>query len=190
MNSPSSPAAAAAPFVIRDAQPSDFDAIQDIYRHHVLHGLATFEEVPPDAAELRTRHDNIVGQGLPYLVAVRDGQVLGYAYASAYRPRPAYRYTVEDSIYLAHDAGRQGLGAALLAALIQRCEQGPWRQMIAVIGNSENQGSIAVHTRLGFTLTGIQPNTGYKLGRWVDTVLMQRALGPGGSTPPGNPTAS
>lgn len=189
MNSPSSPAATAAPFVIRDAQPSDFDAIQSIYCHHVLHGLATFEEIPPDAAELRTRHDNIVRQGLPYLVAVRDGQVLGYAYASAYRPRPAYRYTVEDSIYLAHDAGRQGLGAALLTALIQRCEQGPWRQMIAVIGNSENQGSIAVHAKLGFTLTGIQPNTGYKLGRWVDTVLMQRALGPGGNTPPGNPAA-
>ncbi|MEI2416411.1 N-acetyltransferase family protein [Orrella sp. JC864] len=178
----------AAALRIRDAHTEDFPAIQAIYAHHVLHGLATFEEVPPSVDEMRARHAGILALGLPYLVAERAGRLLGYCYASSFRPRPAYRHTVENSVYLAHDAAGQGVGTALLAQLIERCEQGPWRQMIAVIGNSANLGSIGLHRKLGFEMIGTLPGTGYKLGRWVDTVLMQRALGPGRRThPDGSP---
>ncbi len=189
MNPVSAPAAAPVAPAVRDARDEDFAAIRDIYAHHVLHGLATFEETPPDVDEMLARHAAILAQGLPYLVAEHAGRIAGYAYASAFRPRPAYRHTVENSIYLDPRSDRQGLGTLLLRALIERCEQGPWRQMVAVIGNSENLGSIAVHRKLGFEMIGVLPATGYKLGRWVDTVLMQRPLGAGATThPDGNPT--
>ncbi len=122
-------------------------AIQAIYAHHVLHGLATFEEIPPSTQELATRRAAVLALGLPYLTAERDGKVTGYCYATAYRPRSAYRFTIEDSIYVAPDAARQGTGSTLLRELIIRCERGPWRQMLAVIGNSANEGSIALHRR-------------------------------------------
>lgn len=170
--------------IVRDAREGDVAAIQAIYAHHVLHGLATFEEVPPSIEELRGRLARAVAQGLPYLVAELGGRVVGYCYATSYRPRPAYRYTIEDSIYIADGLGGRGIGAALLGALITRCEAGPWRQMIAIIGGSGNAASIALHRRLGFQRIGTLPAVGFKLGRWVDSVVMQRALGPGADTPP------
>jgi phosphinothricin acetyltransferase len=163
--------------VIRDATAGDFDAIARIYSHYVLHALATFEEAPPSADEMRARHAAIVAAGLPYLVAELDGEITGYAYASAYRARSAYRHTIEDSVYVADGFGGRGIGLALLSTLIARCEQGPWRQMVAVIGSSGNTGSIALHARLGFEHVGVLRNVGFKLGGWVDSVLMQRPLG-------------
>jgi L-amino acid N-acyltransferase YncA len=163
--------------LIRDASPDDFDAIARIYAHYVLHALATFEEAPPAVDEMRARHAAIIGAGMPYLVAELDGAVAGYAYASVYRARSAYRHTIEDSVYIADGFGGRGIGQLLLGALIERCERGPWRQMIAVIGNSGNAGSIALHARMGFEHVGVLRRVGFKHGRWVDTVLMQRALG-------------
>lgn len=171
--------------LVRDAQAADMAAVQAIYAHHVLYGLATFEEVPPRVEEMQTRRATVLAAGLPYIVAEIGGQILGYAYATAYRPRPAYRHTIEDSVYVAKGQGGRGIGAALLSTLIARCEAGPWRQMVAVIGNSGNAGSIALHRRLGFHEVGTLTAVGFKLGRWVDTVLMQRALGPGDGTPSG-----
>jgi L-amino acid N-acyltransferase YncA len=159
-------------------------AIESIYAHHVLHGLATFEEIPPASAELLARRAQIISAGLPYLVAEAHGRVLGYAYATSYRARPAYRYTIEDSIYVADGFRGRGIGGVLLQALVARCEAGPWRQMLAVIGNSDNAASIALHRRLGFESVGTLKSVGFKLGRWVDTVLMQRTLGGGDATPP------
>jgi L-amino acid N-acyltransferase YncA len=164
------------PTLIRDAVPTDFDAITRIYSHYVLHALATFEETPPSIDEMRARHAAITGAGLPYVVAEIDGDVAGYAYASAYRARSAYRHTIEDSVYVADGFGGRGIGLALLTTLIDRCERGPWRQMVAVIGNSGNAGSIALHARLGFEHVGVLRRVGFKHGQWVDTVLMQRAL--------------
>ena len=164
---------------VRDATEADMPAIQAIYAHHVLHGLATFEEVPPSVAVMTERRASVLRAGLPYLAAQFDGQVVGYAYATAYRPRPAYRHTIEDSIYVANGLGGRGVGVALLQALIARCERGPWRQMLAVIGHSGNTASIALHRRCGFEPIGTLHAVGFKLGRWVDTVLMQRALGDG-----------
>ncbi len=175
--------------LIRDAAEADMAAVQRIYAHHVLKGLATFEEEPPSADELLSRRAAILALGLPYLAAELDGAVGGYAYASAYRARPAYRHTIEDSVYLADGLGGRGIGRALLAALIGRCEAGPWRQMIAVIGDSGNVASVAVHRSLGFAHVGTLPSVGFKLGRWVDTVLMQRALGQGDRTLPLAPAA-
>jgi L-amino acid N-acyltransferase YncA len=171
--------------MVRDAVDADMAAIQAIYAHHVLHGLATFEEVPPSLPEMTERRATVVKAGLPYLAAELDGQVVGYAYATAYRPRPAYRHTIEDSIYVADGLGGRGIGSALLRQLVARCERGPWRQMLAVIGDSANEGSIALHRALGFQPIGTLHAVGFKLGRWVDTVLMQRALGDGDrSLPP------
>jgi L-amino acid N-acyltransferase YncA len=184
MTSDDTPTLGTSPILVRDAAAADMPAIQTIYAHHVLHGLATFEEVPPSAAELAERRSSVLKAGLPYLAAEIDGEVIGYAYATAYRPRPAYRFTVEDSIYIAHGLGGRGIGGALLQALIERCERGPWRQMLAVIGNSGNAGSIALHRRLGFQPIGTLHAVGFKLGRWVDTVLMQRALGDGDRSAP------
>jgi L-amino acid N-acyltransferase YncA len=161
---------------IRDAAPADFDVIARIYGVYVLHALATFEETPPDADEMRARHATITAAGLPYLVAELDGSVVGYCYATAYRPRSAYRHTIEDSVYIADGLHGRGIGLALLNALIERCEAGPWRQMIAVIGNSANLASIALHERVGFAHVGVLREVGFKHGQWVDTVLMQRAL--------------
>jgi phosphinothricin acetyltransferase len=169
---------------ICDAAETDLPAIQAIYAHHVLHGVASFEEVPPQVAELAARRAAVLAQGLPYLVAEIGGRVVGYAYAGAYRPRPAYRHTIEDSVYVADGMAGRGIGRALLAALIRRCEAGPWRQMVAVIGDSGNAGSIALHEALGFRRAGVLQSAGFKFGRWVDSVLMQRALGPGDTTLP------
>ena len=170
--------------LVRDTADADMPAIQAIYARHVLHGLASFEEAPPTTEDLRSRRDRVVRLGLPYLTAEWDGRVVGYGYAAGYRPRPAYRDTVEDSLYVADGMHGRGVGRALLAALIARCEGGPWRQMVAVIGDSGNAGSIALHRRLGFREVGTLHAVGFKLGRWVDTVLMQRPLGPGQEAPP------
>lgn len=170
--------------VIRDAQEADMVAVQAIYAHHVLHGLATFEEVPPSVDELIGRRAAVLDSGLPYLVAELDGAVVGYCYAATYRPRPAYRYALEDSVYIAHGRDGRGIGTALLGELIVRCERGPWRQMTAVIGNSGNAGSIALHRRMGFRHIGTFEAVGFKLGQWVDTVMMQRALSEGDRSKP------
>lgn len=172
---------------VRNATIDDVPAIGAIYAHEVLHGLATFEESPPSNAELASRQDGIRALGLPYLAACLDGEVVGYSYATTYRPRPAYRNTIEDSVYVAKTMHGRGIGAALLAELVARCECGSWRQMIAVIGDSANAGSIALHRKLGFRHVGTLDAVGFKLGRWVDTVLMQRALGPGRDLLPDDP---
>jgi phosphinothricin acetyltransferase len=169
---------------VRDATEQDMAAIQAIYAREVLHGLATFEEVPPTVDAMLTRRASVLDLGLPYLAAEVAGEVVGYSYATEYRPRPAYRYTVEDSVYVAASMQGRGIGRALLAALIARCEAGPWRQMVAIIGNSGNAGSIALHRQQGFRLVGTFEAVGFKLGRWVDTVLMQHPLGPGSATLP------
>ncbi len=170
---------------IRDARENDLPEIATIYAHYVLNGVASFEEVPPSIDEIGRRRANVLALDLPYLVAVRAGRVVGYCYATAYRPRPAYRHTIEDSVYVAAGLGGQGIGLALLEELIARCAAGPWRQMIAVIGDSANAGSIGLHRRLGFRPVGVFQSAGFKFGRWVDSVLMQRALGAGDSTIPG-----
>ena len=169
---------------IRDATENDLAAIQAIYAHHVNHGLASFEEVPPDIAEITRRRDVARDQNLPYLVAEKDGAVNGFAYASLFRGRPAYRYTVEDSVYIAPDALGAGIGSALLSALIEQCTERGFRQMMAVIGDSDNQASIGLHAKYGFVQTGLMPSVGFKFGRWVDSVSMQRPLGPGDTTLP------
>ena len=161
---------------VRDAEARDIAAIQAIYASHVLGGLASFEEVPPEAGEIGARMQGVRALGLPYLVAERDGEVVGYAYASLYRARSGYRYTLEDSVYVREAFGRRGIGEALLRALIARCSQGKWRQMIAVIGDSANAASIGLHRKLGFRHAGTLEAVGFKLGRWVDSVFMQRAL--------------
>lgn len=170
--------------VIRDATDADMDAIQAIYAAHVLRALGTFEETPPSAAEMGERRASVLKLGLPYLAAERNGTVLGYCYATTYRARPAYRHTIENSVYVAEGLAGSGIGTALLLELVARCERGPWRQMIAVIGDSANAGSIALHRRAGFQLVGTHRAVGFKLGRWVDTVLMQRTLGAGDTMPP------
>lgn len=179
-------AAAAAPaeLAVRPADAADMEAVQAIYAHHVLHGVATFELQPPSVDEMRARRAAVLGAGLPYLVADSGGRIVGYCYATAYRPRPAYRHTLEDSVYVADGCGGRGIGSALLGALVAHCEAGPWRQMIAVIGDSGNAGSIALHRRFGFEPAGTLHCVGFKLGRWVDTVLMQRALGEGAASLP------
>ncbi|MAN78956.1 MAG: GNAT family N-acetyltransferase [Rhodospirillaceae bacterium] len=169
---------------IRDATEADMAAIRDIYAHHVATGGGSFEYDPPDVAEMIRRRAAVVDAGYPYVVADDGGRILGYAYAGAYRPRRAYRYTVEDSVYVAQDAHRRGVGQKLLAELIRRCTADGYRQMVAVIGDSENRGSISLHRKMGFREVGILRNVGFKFGRWLDSVSMQLALGPGGDTPP------
>jgi len=185
--SPPSPGSnsAVASAVIRDAAPADIPAILNIYRREVLHGLATFEEQPPSQDEMLSRRDAVLALGLPYLAAERNGRIVGYCYAGAYRPRPAYRHTVENSVYVAEDMQGAGIGRALLSHLIARCEAGPWRQMVAVIGNRDNAASIALHASFGFRHVGTLEAVGFKFGRWVDTVLMQRALADGSVSLPG-----
>jgi phosphinothricin acetyltransferase len=169
---------------IRAATADDMAAVQAIYRHHVLHGLGTFETEPPDLNEMKRRHAQIAADGFPYLVAEDGTRVLGYAYANHFRARAAYRNTVEDSIYVAADAAGRGVGKALLSALIDDCTEAGLRQMLAVIGDSDNAGSIGVHRACGFEHTGVMKAVGHKFDRWVDVVIMQRALGAGASTPP------
>lgn len=170
--------------VIRSARDADLPAITRIYAHHVRHGLATFETEPPTEDEMTRRHSELVSKGFPYLVAVRDHEVLGYAYVGPYRARPAYRFVVENSIYLDPAFAGKGVGRALLDALIRAAESRGFRQMIAIIGDSANHASIKVHERCGFTLVGTFRAVGFKHGRWVDTVLMQRPLGAGDKTLP------
>ncbi len=172
------------PPTIRPATPADLPQIQAIYAHHVVHGLASFEEVPPDVEEMRRRFATLTEAGFPYLVAEVEGRVLGYSYCGPYRPRPAYRFSVENSVYLAPEAGRRGIGRRLLETLIERATALGKRQMVAVIGDSANHASIGLHTALGFRIVGKVEGAGFKHGRWVDSVLMQRPLGPGASTPP------
>lgn len=164
---------------VRDADTGDLAAVQAIYAHHVRHGLASFEEIPPDLSEMERRFRVLADQGLPYLVAELEGKVRGYAYAGRYRTRPAYRYSLEDTVYVEPGYEGRGLGSALLCALIARCEGLGYRRMVAVIGDSANHASIHLHERLGFRPCGVIPSVGFKFGRWVDSVLMERPLGPG-----------
>jgi L-amino acid N-acyltransferase YncA len=169
---------------IRPCEEKDVAAITAIYHHHVLHGAASFEIEPPDTAEIARRRRVVLDGGYPYLVAEQGGRVVGYAYASAYRPRPAYRNTVENSVYVEPGRERQSIGRGLLQALLEACERCGFRQVVAVIGDSGNQPSIGLHRHLGFRMVGILQSAGFKFGRWIDIVLMQRALGPGDGTPP------
>lgn len=170
--------------LLRPSTAADLPAITAIYAHAVMHGTGTFELEAPDEAEMARRRDDVLAKGLPWLVAEESGRVLGYAYANHFRPRRAYRFCLEDSIYLAEDARGRGVGTLLLAELVARCEAAGARQMLAVIGDSANLGSIGVHRALGFQHTGILKASGWKFGRWLDVVLMQRALGTGADTPP------
>jgi L-amino acid N-acyltransferase YncA len=172
------------PVLIRDSVEADLPAVHAIYAHHVRTGLASFEEKLPSVAEMRKRRSDVLERGLPYLVAEVEGVVRGYSYATPYRTRSAYRFTIENSVYVASEMGKRGIGGALLKGLISRCEAGPWRQMIAIIGDSGNTASIALHESLGFRMVGILRGIGFKHGRWVDTVLMQRELGSGSKSLP------
>jgi len=173
-----------APVLVRPSRKDDIPAIARIYAHHVLNGLASFEEVPPDEMELAARRAKVLAHGLPHLVAERQEEVVGYSYAALYHARSGYRFTLEDSVYVDAQHVGQGIGRALLSRLIALCEEGPWRQMIAVIGDSANRGSIALHESQGFRPIGTLACVGFKFGRWVDSVLMQRDLGEGGKTLP------
>jgi L-amino acid N-acyltransferase YncA len=167
---------------IRPATEADLPVVTAIYDQAVRFGTATFELEPPDLAEMTRRFRALIDGGFPYFVATLDGRVVGYAYAGAYRPRPAYRFTVENSVYLEPATHRRGIGLQLLQRLITECEARGFRQMIAVIGDSANAGSIGVHTSAGFSMIGTHPNVGFKFGRWLDTVMMQLALGEGAAT--------
>jgi phosphinothricin acetyltransferase len=169
---------------IRPTTAADLPSITAIYQHAVLHGTATFELIPPDLAEMTRRFAVLMEGGFPYFTAALDGRVVGYAYAGAYRPRPAYRFTVENSVYLDPAIHRRGIGLQLMVRLIAESEARGYRQMIAVIGDSANAGSIGVHRKCGFDMIGTHPNVGFKFGRWLDTVMMQLALGEGGRTVP------
>jgi phosphinothricin acetyltransferase len=172
------------PFHIRDAALADVPAITAIYRPEVEHGLASWEEVPPDEAEIAARMEKMFGLGLPYLVAESDGVVLGYSYAGPFHPRSAYRYTLEDTIYLHPQARGRGLGTILLGALLDRCEAVGCRQMMSLIHWTENSASVALHEKLGFRTIGHAHGVGYKFGRWLDLIEMQKPLGGGNTTPP------
>jgi phosphinothricin acetyltransferase len=170
--------------IIRAATDADAAALAAIYGHHVLHGFGTFEEVPPDAEEMARRRTALAERGLPYLVAEDGGRVLGFAYAGLFRPRAAYRYTVEDSVYIAPDAVGQGVGRAVLGAVLAACEAMGLRQVVAVIGDSGNAASIGLHRSLGFEDAGVVRSVGFKHGRWVDIVTMQKALNGGDGRAP------
>jgi phosphinothricin acetyltransferase len=170
--------------VIRACEPGDMQAVTAIYDHHVLHSPATFELEPPGLDEMLRRRRALVDNDYPYLVAGRDGDILGYAYAGPYRSRPAYRATVENSIYIRPGLERRGIGRTLLSALIGECERRDFRQIIAVIGDSANVASIKLHEDAGFRLVGTLQSVGFKFGRWLDSVLMQRAVGAGDRVPP------
>lgn len=172
--------------LIRPAFAGDCAAITAIYGHAVIHGTASWELEPPDLAEMLRRREAILAGGYPYLVAERAGAVLGYAYASAYRPRPAYRTTVEDSVYISSDAQRQGVGTALLSALITDCTARGFRQMIGIVGDGHGgaAGSLRLHEAFGFALVGIARNVGWKHGRWLDQMILQKPLGEADLAPP------
>jgi phosphinothricin acetyltransferase len=170
--------------IVRPVCQVDLPAVHAIYTHNVQHGTASWELSPPDTSEMLRRMQAVLDQGYPYFVAELDGRVVGYSYASSYRPRPGYRFTVENSVYVDMSLQRRGIGRLLLSTLIAACEAQGFRQMIAVIGDSQNTGSIALHRALGFVHIGTMPNIGFKFGRWLDSVLMQRRLGEGAMTLP------
>ena len=172
------------PFTIRASRDADIDAISAIYAHHVLHGTGTFETEPPSAADMAARRADVLAKNLPYLVAERDGVILGFAYCNWFKPRPAYRFSAEDSIYIADAARGQGVGAQLLAALEQAAEAVGVRKLIAVIGDSANVGSVGVHRKQGFSHVGVIKDCGWKFGEWRDIVLMEKVIGAGSTTRP------
>ncbi|MDB5750600.1 MAG: hypothetical protein JWP65_1021 [Ramlibacter sp.] len=169
---------------LRPSCDQDIPAITAIYGHHVLHGTGTFETTPPTEADMAARRADVLARGLPHLAAEREGRVLGFAYCQWFKPRPAYRYSAEDSIYLHPDATGQGVGGKLLAALMHQAEAAGVRKLIAVIGDSANAGSIGAHRAAGFRQVGVIKSCGWKFGRWLDIVMMDRALGEGDSTAP------
>lgn len=170
---------------VRASQPLDLPAITAIYRYHVLHGTGTFETDPPSLAEMSQRREGVLEKNLPWLVAeAEDGTILGYAYANWFKPRPAYRFSAEDSIYVAEEARGQGVGRMLLQALCHECESAGVRKLIAVIGDSANAGSVGVHRAAGFTSVGTLSNVGWKFNRWLDVVMMEKPLGEAASTAP------
>lgn len=162
--------------IIRPATNADAAAMAELYAHHVLNGFGTFEEAPPTAEDFVSRMGDVAARGLPWLVAEEDGRLVGYAYAGAFRTRAAYRHTAETSIYVAHDAVGRGVGRALLGAVVDACRGAGVRQLLAVIGGSENAASIAVHASFGFAHVGVLREVGFKAGRWVDVVMMQKSL--------------
>jgi L-amino acid N-acyltransferase YncA len=168
----------------RPARAEDLPAIHSIYAHHVLHGLASFEEAPPSIEEIERRYRDVTRRGLPYLAAELGGVLAGYGYCAPYRERSAYRYSLEDSVYVRPDMVGRGVGKALLNELVRRCEDLGYRQLIAVIGDSANVASIGLHAACGFLRVGTLRSVGFKFGRWVDSVIMQRPLGRGDATPP------
>jgi L-amino acid N-acyltransferase YncA len=170
--------------IIRPSQPNDMPAITAIYKHHVLHGTGTFEIDPPSLEDMTARREDVLSKGLPYLVLENENQVVGFAYCNWFKPRPAYRFSAEDSIYLAADTAGKGWGRMLLAELCQAAEKAGIRKLIAVIGDSGNAGSIGVHTSLGFQHVGIVSGCGWKFERWLDIVMMEKALGLGQAHPP------
>ena len=170
--------------LIRPSRDSDMAALTAVYAHHVLHGTGTFETEPPGVPEMSARRADVLSKGLPYLVAELDGELAGFAYGNWFKPRPAYRYSVEDSIYLAPGLQRQGLGRALLAELLARFEAAGIRKVMAIVGDSANVGSVGLHLALGFVQVGVIESCGWKLGAWRDIVLLQKTLGEGSATPP------
>ena len=177
------------PLLVRPSTPADLKAIHAIYAHAVQHGTGTFEIEVPTVEEMARRRDDLLSKGMPWLVAEQGDRVIGYAYAGPFRPRPAYRFSVEDSIYLDPDAQGRGVGRLLLAELLARCQSAGARQMLAVIGDSANLGSTGVHAALGFERCGLLRAVGWKFGRWLDVVLMQRPLGAADSSAPQDATA-
>lgn len=174
---------------IRPSVVNDLPAITAIYSHHVLQGTGTFETTPPTQTEMAARREDVLGKGLPYLVAEQDGAVLGFAYCNWFKPRPAYRFSAEDSIYLAPAAAGKGLGTLLLRELMAQAERAGIRKLIAVIGDSNNAGSIGVHRRCGFQTVGVLANSGWKFDRWLDVVLMDCSIGSGAALPPSTDAA-
>ncbi len=169
---------------IRPSIDADISAITAIYAHHVLHGTGTFETTPPTGADMEARRADVLAKQLPYLVAEEDGRVLGFAYCNWFKPRPAYRFSAEDSIYLAANEAQRGLGRLLLTELVNQAERQGVRKLIAVIGDSANAGSIGVHRALGFTHVGVLKSCGWKFGKWLDVVLMEKPLSTGDTSPP------
>ncbi|HEY1504699.1 MAG TPA: GNAT family N-acetyltransferase [Stellaceae bacterium] len=181
----SEPATQPGVFSIRDSELGDIPAITAIYAHSVMTSVATFDEHPPSVEDMRQRRAEVIDGGLPFIVAVGDnGHLLGYAYAGAFRRRTGYRFTLEDSIYVERTATHRGVGTALLTALIERCAAAGYRQMVAVIADTERAASIGLHEKLGFKMVGVLPAVGFKFRRWIDVILMQRALGPSDPTAP------
>ena len=175
--------------LIRPSSDADLPAITAIYAHHVLHGTGSFETEPPSVVDMTTRRADVLSKGLPYLVVEQDGKIAGFAYGNWFKPRPAYRYSVEDSIYMAPDLQGKGLGRALLAELLARFEAVGIRKVMAIVGDSANTGSVGIHLALGFTQVGIVDSCGWKFGAWRDIVIMQKTLGVGDTQPPNEPAA-